>query len=292
VSGGRTAVYELARAKVNLTLEVLGKRSDGYHELSSLVGFADLGDTLTLMHGKTWKLTCSGPTALAIEGRNIVDLAAAAVASRWPQMRTGHVELFKLLPVFAGIGGGSANAAAALRALRRFNVDHVGADDADWLAIAQKLGADVPVCMVSRLAAMRGIGEQLDVFETRHELPAVLVNPAFPVPTAAVFAEFAARPLPAGFASQPIQEPASTDELLQAVMSSRNDLEAPAIRLAPIIGDVLASLTATSGCQLARMSGSGSTCFGLYETTTSAEAAAEEIARKWPAWWVRATVLS
>ncbi len=285
-------ITERARAKVNLTLEVLGRRPDGHHELNSLVAFADFGDTLTLRPAHQWRLTTTGPMSGAIIGGNIVDRAAAGVAAAWPMAATGEAHLEKLLPVFAGIGGGSADAAAALRALRRLNAGIPGEADVNWTALARRLGADVPVCLASSLSRMQGIGERVQMFSTRHTLAAVLVNPGVAVSTAAVFAELAAPALGNVQLNQPFHEPATTVDLLALVSASSNDLETPAIRVVPAIGEVLGRLAATRDCQLARMSGSGPTCFGLYETEAAAEAAAREIAEVSPDWWVRATLFS
>lgn len=289
--GVHKLITELARAKVNLTLNVLGKRADGYHELSSIVAFADIGDQLTLQPDERWSLTCSGPSAGAIAGGNIVDKAAAAFAVAWPGARMARAELVKELPVFAGIGGGSADSAAALRALRRLNADVPGGADIDWIALARSLGADVPVCLTSRLSFMGGVGERVQMFRRQHALPAVLVKPSVAVSTAAVFQDLAAQPVGQSVSTAPQQEPATTDDLVALIRAGRNDLEAPARRIAPEIGEVCATLAAIPGCQLARMSGSGATCFGLFETVTAAEAAAKSIAAKRPDWWVRPTML-
>ncbi len=291
-TGAHGPITELARAKVNLTLDVLGKRSDGYHELRSLVAFADFGDSLTLCPADAWNLTCTGLTASKIAGANIVERAALAFAQAWPGAHTGRATLEKHLPVAAGIGGGSADAAATLRALRRLNADIAGGADIDWTTLARSLGADVPVCLESRMSLMRGIGERVQTFSQRHALPAVLVNPGVAVATAAVFAELGAGPLGQPASTIPIQEPAATDDLLALIRGRGNDLEVPARRIAPVIGEVCAALAATAGCQLARMSGSGATCFGLYRTTSAAEAAARAIASDRPDWWVRQTILS
>ena len=285
-------ITEIARAKVNLTLEVLGKRPDGYHELRSLVAFADFGDTLTLQPADRWSLTTTGPTSSTIAGGNIVDRAAAAVAAAWPDAKTGSAHLEKVLPVFAGIGGGSADAAACLRALIRLNADTPGGAEIDWMALARGLGADLPVCLGSGLSLMQGTGERVQMLRQRQALCAVLINPGIAVSTASVFAELAAPPIRQSAASDQFREPATPADLLSLIQAGRNDLEAPAMRVAPVIGDVLKTLAATPGCQLARMSGSGSTCFGLYETVAEAEAAVLEIAANRPEWWVRGTILS
>lgn len=283
-------ISEIARAKVNLTLEVLGRRADGYHQLASLVAFAGISDEFELVEASSWRLRCRGPMSGAIVGDNLVDRAARAVQSAWPSAATGHAELLKVLPVAAGIGGGSSDAAAALRALRRLNAATPGAPD--WLLLARQLGADVPVCLANCLAFVRGVGEQIDPIDIQVVLPAVLVNPGVTLSTASVFADLAAPPL------QPEADDAATPEfrdashLLDWVSAGRNDLEAPALRLAPAVGRVRAALLASPGCRLTRLSGSGPTCFGLFETDMLAQAGASSIAHAHPDWWVRATVLS
>jgi len=282
-------VSELARAKVNLTLEVLGRRADGYHELASLVAFADVGDRLDLTESPDWSVTCSGPLASSIVGENLVERAARAVRGQWAHSATGRIELHKTLPVAAGIGGGSADAAAALRALMALNADL--RDPPAWLSIAQNLGADVPVCLTSRLSFMRGLGERVDGVAMDVRLPAVLVNPATPLATSRVFANLAAQPLPNNHVPADLPRLHSRGDLFDWALAGRNDLEAPALRLAPVIGRVRAALQFCHGCLLARLSGSGPTCFGLFETSAQAEAAAGIIARGQPDWWVRATTL-
>ena len=289
MSGRGGVITELARAKVNLTLEVLGRRPDGYHELVSLVAFAGLGDRLELSPAGDWSLSCEGPAAKGIEGDNLAGQAAAAVRVAWPDAAMGHLHLFKSLPVAAGLGGGSADAAAALRALRRLNEGRAGAPD--WLALARQLGADVPVCFIGKLAVMRGLGERIDAVNFNVALPAVLVNPGTPLATARVFGDLAAQPLSGNAQLAGIPEFGDTASLLAWILAGRNDLEAPALRLAPSVGRVRAALQAQPDCRVARLSGSGPTCFGLFETPQAARAAAEAIAREQPDWWVQATAL-
>ena len=283
-------IVEMARAKINLTLEIAGRRPDGFHELASLVAFADLGDSLELSHQPEWRLACQGPTASGIAGGNSVDAAARTVAANWADAATGHAQLTKVLPVAAGIGGGSADAAACLRALRRLNAARTGAPD--WMRLAQGLGADVPVCLVNRLAFMQGIGERVTALALAVNLPTVLVNPAVPLSTARVFETLAASALPADYINAPVPLLVTQANVLDWAAKRGNDLEAAALRLAPIIADVQAALRAHPGCHLARLSGSGPTCFGLFETTAAAEAAADAITLRHPDWWVRATSLS
>jgi 4-diphosphocytidyl-2-C-methyl-D-erythritol kinase len=284
-------IEELAPAKVNLTLSVLGKRNDGYHELESLVAFADIGDRVRLEPSDRWSLTCEGPMAAAISGPNSVDLAARAFAQHWPAARTGRGVLHKMLPVFAGIGGGSSDAAAVLRALRRLNPGVAAIDEPIWQTLARGLGADVPVCLAGRMAFMQGTGERLRPLVRKHALPAVLVNPGVTLATRSVFENLDAVPWIEDQAKAGPAEPDDSAGLLDVVRSGRNDLEAPALKLAPAIGEVLDALRANSACWLARMSGSGPTCFGLFGTFAQAQAAATLLAAKAPNWWVRSTVL-
>jgi 4-diphosphocytidyl-2-C-methyl-D-erythritol kinase len=277
-----------APAKVNLTLHVLGRRPDGYHEIESLVVFADAGDRLTFAQGERLELQVRGPTAEAAGtgSDNLVLKAARALAERVEALRLGSFTLEKSLPVAAGLGGGSSDAAAALRLLAQAN--GLPLDDERLYAAARATGADVPVCLDPRPRMMRGIGEILSVPLALPELPAVLVNPGVAVPTRDVFAALAAPALsPAARRDDVAPAGASAAELVSALASRRNDLEAPALRLQPVIGEVLAALRA-SGSRLARMSGSGATCFGLFDAAAAAQAAARELTDARPGWWVRA----
>ena len=267
-----TARAEKAPAKVNLTLRVLGRRADGYHELESLVAFAGVGDALTFAPGDALTLAVSGPTAPAVgdSADNLVLKAAHALAERMAGLTLGRFALSKRLPVAAGLGGGSADAAAALRLL------------------AQATGADVPVCLDPRPRLMRGVGDVLSAPLDLPRLFAVLINPGVAVSTREVFA---ALNLPS--AAPPAQPgpPPTPSALLAEIESGRNDLELPALELEPVIADVLSVINKLPGCRLARMSGSGATCFGLFETNAAATAAARTVRVGYPQWWVRATVL-
>lgn len=294
---GRLA--ESAAAKINLTLRIVGRRPDGYHELVSLVAFAGVGDALSLAPGPAMSLRVTGPFAvgLAAAEDNLVLRAARALAARVEGLILGGFSLIKRLPIASGIGGGSADAAAALRLLARVN--DLSVADPRLYAAARTLGADVPVCVDPRARVMRGIGEVLSAPIGLPQLPAVLVNAGVPVATGAVFAALAAAragvrvdgdPAPA----DPLSDPAairSPDALIAAVIGGRNDLEPPAIGLAPVIADVLALLRAQGGCRLARMSGSGGTCFALFDTRRAAAAAAKSVQAQHPAWWARATTI-
>jgi 4-diphosphocytidyl-2-C-methyl-D-erythritol kinase len=292
-----TARAEKAPAKINLTLRVLGRRADGYHELESLVAFAGVGDALTFAPGGALTLAVSGPTAQAAgdNADNLVLKAARALAGRIAGLTLGGFALSKRLPVAAGLGGGSADAAAALRLLARAN--GVALDDPRLMQAAQATGSDVPVCLDPKPRLMRGVGDVLSAPLDLPRLFTVLVNPGVAVSTRDVFAALNLASVPAsGGASSPTPlvsegwggEPTA---FVAALARERNDLEAPAIELEPAIANVLAVLQALPGCRLARMSGSGATCFGLFPTNAAAAAAARTLRVGYPQWWVRATVL-
>ncbi|MEN9410949.1 MAG: hypothetical protein RL216_2923 [Pseudomonadota bacterium] len=266
---------EFAPAKVNLTLHVTGRRADGYHLLDSLVVFAGVGDRVSASLADEASLVVTGPMAAGLsgEGDNLVLRAARlmGVAAR--------IGLEKVLPVSSGIGGGSADAAATLRLLARLSGRALpGA--AEVLA----LGADVPVCLQGRAVRMTGIGEGLGAVPALPEAWLVLVNPGVGVSTPAVFKALAR----ADNAPMPREVPKmrSAAELAAFLSMQRNDLEAPAMALQPVIGRVKAALSAQPGCRVARMSGSGATCFGLFDDPLAAHAAARAIRAAEPAWWV------
>jgi 4-diphosphocytidyl-2-C-methyl-D-erythritol kinase len=280
-------VEELAPAKINLDLHVTGRRPDGYHELDSLTAFAAFGDRLVLHHHDRLQLAVAGPFAgmLAGEPANLVLRAArrlAAVAGRAPAVR---IVLDKQIPVAAGLGGGSADAAAMLRGLNR--LWRLGMTAADLAELAAKLGADVPVCLAGRPARMRGIGEQLEPWDALPTLPVLLVNPNLPLATAAVFAGLETI-TEVGRAWPPPREP---DAFLAWLAARQNCLEAPARRIMPQICAVHATLMAQKCCVLARMSGSGATCFGVFGDAATRDAAAAAIARAQPGWWLAATTI-
>ena len=271
-------LVESAFAKVNLTLQVIGRRADGYHELDSLVAFADLADELQFIPDEPLGLTVRGPTAAAAGGGdgNLVLKAAQALAARIAPLKVGHFTLIKQLPVAAGLGGGSADAAAALRLLARTN--GLAIDDPRLAAAAQATGADVPVCLDPRPRRMTGIGEILSAPIELPRLPVVLVNPGVAVPTKQVFAAIASRLATAKPKAAAIIPPSGDyNSVLAAIAASGNDLEPAAITLQPVIADVLSALSGLPGCDLARMSGSGATCFGLFETSQTAASAAHAL---------------
>ncbi|MBN8962131.1 MAG: 4-(cytidine 5'-diphospho)-2-C-methyl-D-erythritol kinase [Rhizobiales bacterium] len=286
-----------ARAKVNLTLRVLGRRIDGYHDLASLVVFADCADRLTLEPGVELSLAISGPGDgdCGAASDNLVLKAARLLAERVPDLRVGAFALDKQLPVAAGIGGGSADAAAALRLLARLN--GLSLDDPRITEAARLTGADVPVCVASQSSVMTGIGEQLSLVRVP-KMPCVMVNPRVAVATAEVFTALGLRKGEiltdvtdvVRSRKWPTEE-SSVEEWLKALGHAANDLEAPAIKIQPIIGEVLSTLRAASGVRLARMSGSGATCFGLFDSHAEARAVGQALQASHSQWWVHAGVL-
>ena len=287
------ALVERAPAKINLTLHIRSRRSDGYHALESLVAFAGVADSLRLEPGETLSLRVDGPTAVAAgDGDdNLVLRAARNLAARVPGLRVGRFDLTKRLPVAAGIGGGSSDAAAALRLLARLN--QIDLEDPRLLDAARVTGADVPVCVRARARMMRGIGEDLGPLLKLPPLFTVLVNPGVAVETKLVFGSIGLKP---GEAGDPAQHPAVPDggdlaSLLSLLRRGRNDMEDAASVLAPSIAQVLGVLAVAPGCRLARMSGSGATCFALFDSCRAAARVAKVLRRDHPGWWAKATVL-
>ena len=291
-------LIEEGRAKVNLTLRVIGRRVDGFHELESVVAFADCADRLSFVPGSELGLKTTGPLAQACgdASDNLVLKAARLLAERVDNLALGAFTLDKVLPVAAGIGGGSADAAAALRLLAKLN--GLALDDAKLVEVALLTGADVPVCLASRPCDMTGVGENLLPLSLP-KMPCVMVNPRVAVATKDVFSALGLRngELLVGF-SDIIQAPAwpqagaSVEDWVEALAESSNDLEAPAMRIQPVITEVIAALNAANGAWLARMSGSGATCFAIFENTAEAQRAAQKIQLDHPQWWVHAGVLS
>jgi len=291
-------LIDQGRAKVNLTLRVVGRRTDGFHDLESVVAFADCADRLTLTPGSELSLQMSGPLAQACgeTSDNLVLKATRLLAERVPGLKSGSFTLDKILPVAAGIGGGSADAAAALRLLAKLN--GLSLDDERLREVAIETGADVPVCLASRACDMTGVGETLTPLSLPI-MPCVMINPCVPVPTKDVFKALGLRSgeLLVGVTDvfRGVDWPeagASVEDWVEVLAASANDLEAPAMRIQPVIGEVIAALNATNGAWLARMSGSGATCFAIYENTADSGRAAEKIRRDHPTWWVHAGTLS
>jgi 4-diphosphocytidyl-2-C-methyl-D-erythritol kinase len=296
-------ITEFAPAKVNLALHITGLRDDGYHMLDSLVVFADIGDRLTFSEADSLSLSVEGPRAAGVP-TDQSNLILRAARFFHPQDRGAAIRLTKNLPSAAGIGGGSADAAAAIRGLVRFWGD-VSAqallpkgleldllNDAERSTLADKLkslGADLPVCLFSQTARMRGIGDRLTFINSLPPLHAVLVNPGVAVSTPQVFKAISTKDNP----GLPEERTGFSDvaAYVDWLRAQRNDMEEAACDIAPEIRTCLATISATPDCQLARMSGSGATCFGLYLSAAQAQAAADQIAAQYPGWWTVPTLL-
>lgn len=283
-----------APAKVNLNLHVTGRQADGYHLLESTVVFADFGDEIVLSPASDTTLEVTGAFAAGLETGN--DNLVVAAYERLNRLVGGtlapvHITLEKKLPVASGIGGGSSDAAATLNGLiRQFDLT---IDTAGLQALALSLGADVPVCLSARSVIMSGIGERLLPIKKMPEFHAVLVNPGVGVSTAKIFDSLAIEPGQSAFAALPaLPTGCEQSRWLDWLAQTRNDLQPIACELEPSIARVLAGLRDTASCQLARMSGSGATCFGLYNSRNEARAAARAIATKNPHWWVQSARLA
>ena len=286
-----TMVSAFAPAKVNLTLHVTGQTTAGYHLLDSLVAFASVGDDILIEPAEELSLVVDGPEAdgVPVTGDNLALKAAALLAGD----AGARLSLTKRLPVSSGIGGGSADAAAAFRAMLVFGDDGPTPLDAfrtlpdtiykTHASSVLSLGADVPMCLLSRPARATGIGEKLR-FLTLPAVSAVLVNPRVPVATPEVFGALEHRTN----AAMPDELPdmQTSGDLVEFLSEMRNDLQLPATAIAPVISDVLSALKQTTGCRLARMSGSGATCFALYAAQTDAGDAAYALRQAYPDWWV------
>src|SRR5262245_39794595 len=286
-----TALRDIGRAKVNLTLEVLGRRADGFHELKSLVAFANLGDRLALDPGDSLDLEFEGPFAAALGPDNLILEAGRAARARVPDLKCGRFRLAKFLPVASGLGGGSADAAAALRLIARANPTLV--NEGILAELATKLGSDVRICLKSLPALMTGRGEKVEPVHGFPSCGVVLANPGKALATKAVYAALDAKPL----AAEPRDDiewldfGGSFDALLGYALPRRNDLEAPAAKLVPDIRAVLAGLASLRGVRLASLSGSGPTCFALFPSEDGAKLAAGELAAAHPSWWIAAGAL-
>jgi 4-diphosphocytidyl-2-C-methyl-D-erythritol kinase len=283
------SLVDAAFAKINLTLRIVGRRADGYHELESVVAFADVGDMLWLQTGASLALEIDGPYAqtCGAPADNLVLKAAAALSAQVAGLRLGRFTLTKNLPVASGMGGGSADAAAALRLLVHGNrqiFSCVDFSDARVRSAALAVGADVPVCLESKTRIMRGVGEQLSPSLELPALPAVLINPGVALSTREVFAKFT---IAQAGKTNLSDVPRSEDALIEFLTQHGNDLTQAAIACAPVVAEVLEALSAVPGVRLARMSGSGATCFALFATAGEAAAAAWLIQASHEDWWVR-----
>ncbi len=272
-------------AKINLFLHVVGKRDDGYHLLESLVCFADYGDTLTLAKSTTKTLTLTGDFAPALQqtplANNLIIKTHRALEQHIGKALPTAFTLQKNLPLGGGIGGGSANAAATLRGLR--SLYNLPISQESLHQIATTLGADVPVCLKSTLSFMTGIGENIAPVPMPHSLHALLVTPPIHIPTKNVF-----QALHGNFSTPLPPLEIQTEQSLKTLLhNTRNDLQAPALALFPALQKPLEILTQQHGCWLSRLSGSGATCFGLFETAAQATTAAHAIKQQHPDWWVK-----
>jgi len=274
-------IAEPAPAKINLALHVRHRRSDGYHALETLFVFAADGDTVTVVPDTVDRFAIAGPFAAALTGAgdNLVTRAAAAFRDRLAIAQPHAITLDKHLPIASGIGGGSADAAATLRALATLHA--IAPDDPRLFVIAEALGADVPACLLGRSTLGTGKGEALLPVDGLAGMPLLLVNPGVAVSTAAVFARWD------GVDRGGIAE---DGDLLARALAGRNDLQLPAMAIAPVIAEVLALLDAAAGVRLARMSGSGATCFALFDTMEARDAAGALAAAR--GWWTLATTLT
>ena len=290
MQGGRGGggLRRLAAAKVNLALHVTGRRPDGYHELDTLAVFAEFGDAVTVAPAQTIELSIGGPFAAHAPDRadNLAWRAAVLLREVAGTSQGARIHINKAIPAGAGLGGGSADAAAALLGLNE--LWRTGLECDQLAALALKLGADVPMCLFGRALRARGIGEAIEPFAGLPPLALVLVWPGVALDTGAVFAALERRENP------PIPEPpasfAGTAEIADWLARCRNDLEPSAAWQAPVVADVMRGIEAADGCLLARMSGSGSACFGLFAAIEEAEAAAAAIAGAHPGWWAQATL--
>ncbi|MDR1828435.1 MAG: 4-(cytidine 5'-diphospho)-2-C-methyl-D-erythritol kinase [Methylobacteriaceae bacterium] len=288
---------ERGPAKVNLSLHVVGRRADGFHLLESLVAFADPGsaaaDGLSLEPGAGYSLAVEGERGgdLGDPADNLVTRAVQRFALAFPGCRTGAFRLTKALPVASGIGGGSADAGAALRLMARLN--GIGLDHPLLVDAAASLGGDVPVCLFSKARLISGIGHNLGPVLDTIGLPAVLANPGVPLATADVFRESGLKPGARRDERRHPPLPAFRDAAAMAAFlrECRNDLEPAAFRLAPVVAAARDTLARISGCLFARMSGSGGTVFGLFANADAARAAALELRSAHPGWWVQPTLL-
>ena len=272
-------ITELAPAKINLFLHVGERRNDGFHPLQSLAVFTDMGDLLAIEPGIGLSLAVEGPFApgLAGESDNLVLRAARALGGDGAKLI-----LTKNLPVASGIGGGSADAAAALRGLNQ--LWNAGKDDAALHEIAAGLGSDIPVCLLSHSSFMEGRGEILRPAEAMPHVPMLLVNPGVAVSTKDVFAALNERS--GAEMTLPRGRFGDTADLLRFLETTRNDLEEPARRIQPVIGDVLTGIAALPGALMARMSGSGATCFGIFADDDCCHRAADRLKQSHPDWWI------
>ena len=286
-----TALRDTGQAKLNLTLEVLGRHADGFHELRSLVAFAPLGDEVEFDPHGPLDLVVEGRFAEALGGDNLIIKAARAASNKVPGLKLGRFRLVKMLPVASGLGGGSADAAAALRLIARANSGVL--TEATLAELAPQLGSDVSVCLKSRPALISGRGENVEPVAGFPSCGVLLANPGRPLATEAVYAALRAEPLapPPRPRSESLDFHDDFEALLAYATPRGNDLEPPAAQLVPEIREVLAALLALDGVRLARLSGSGPTCFALFASEHDAKHVGARLAAKFPNWWIAASAL-
>jgi len=313
----QSGLQETAWAKVNLSLSILGKRDDGYHQLESLVVFAGFGDELTLesvpleqvplepgpLEDISFQLNVSGSEAQNIEGENLVETVGLQLIDRFSSLNNsshsfGSIRLEKLLPVAAGIGGGSADAGALIRIFCRLMSEQgVDLSQFDRLEFASAFGADIPVCVASEAAFMHGVGELVDPIGQFPRVGLLLVNPRISVPTGMVFQALDAadyiKDVPSKFEMHRHRDFdfCSIDDVIEYMETVPNDLLKPALKIAPKISDVLAEISLLDGCLISRLSGSGATCFGLFESEDIAKKAGQYLRTRYPEWWIKGTFI-
>ena len=277
-----------APAKINLYLHVTGLRNDGYHLIDSLVTFTNINDKITLKAAEKLSIKVVGRFAnqLPITSENLVIKAAKGLADICGEKAFAHIELTKSLPVSAGIGGGSSDAAAVLRGLKQ--LWNVQPNNQDFKTLAEKLGADVPICLNGKTAFMSGAGEKISQIGNFPTCAIVLANPGVPISTSNVFKAWARSKT--GFSKPGYFKhiPQNITELVEVLKTRENDLFSSAHELCPMIGKVIDALDTCQGALLTRMSGSGATCFALFKDTKEAKVAANDLSRKFPAWWINA----
>ena len=284
-----TVVYKEARAKINLSLLITGRKSDGYHTLDSIIFFVSFCDRLSFRIDQELSLEISGPLSDSLEnGKNNLIMQAAKAFKRECKLNTGvAISLEKNIPVSAGLGGGSANAAVTLLALNELY--NTGLTFESLAEIGLTIGADVPVCLFGGTARVQGIGENIQPFVFPHKLGVVLINPGVPISTARVFSRFNS-----GFSKfmpENTLSELSAMKNFSSFTALRNDLEFPATQLCPEISRVLEALRSEADCIFSGLSGSGPTCFGLFQTSEEAKRAAKRLKQQNTNWWLRATAV-
>lgn len=286
---------EEAKAKINLTLNIVGRLDNGYHALHSLVGFAKIYDRIKLIPKSKVEIKVEGPFAIDLQGQNLLEKVIDILRRRYPQLVLGEIILEKNLPVASGIGGGSADAAALLRAIQSANKKFKNI--IPWLEIARELGADVPVCFESRTLWMTGIGHTLH--ELKKNLPPLallLVNPMVPVPkdkTIRIFKLLNTKLIKKEEAEVHLLFPEfdNKKDLLRFIEKNTNDLYPAALQLIPEISTVLNCLRGCLGLEIASLSGAGPTCYGIFESFNSAELARSKLEETYPTWWIKSGAL-